>query len=182
MLDLKFILENVEAVKENCRNRRMDADVDRVVRLAGERKRLIADFESIRRQQKDVSQRTRSAPPEEREALVAEGRRLKARLVECEQERDAVERALREEQARIPNMSHPDAPIGAGEEDSVEVRRSGEPTRFDFEPKDHVQIGEALDVIDFEGGSKVAGRNWYFLKNDAVLLEFALVDFALRTL
>jgi seryl-tRNA synthetase len=79
-------------------------------------------------------------------------------------------------------MSHPDAPIGTGEEDNVELRRSGPATRFEFEPKDHVELGEALDLIDLEGGSKVAGRNWYFLRNEAVLLEFALIDFALRAL
>ena len=72
MLDLKFILENADAVKANCENRRFTADVDRVVELAGERKRLIGEYEAIRRQQKDVSKQTRSASPEEREALLRE--------------------------------------------------------------------------------------------------------------
>jgi seryl-tRNA synthetase len=83
---------------------------------------------------------------------------------------------------RIPNLTHPDAPIGLTEDDSREVRRAGTPRTFDFQPKDHVQLGKDLDLIDFETGGKVTGTGFYFLKNDAVLLDLALQQFAIRKL
>ena len=83
---------------------------------------------------------------------------------------------------RIPNLTHPDAPVGLTEDDSRELRKVGTPRAFDFKPKDHVELGKALDLIDFETGGKVSGTGFYFLKNDAVLLDLALQQFALRKL
>ena len=82
----------------------------------------------------------------------------------------------------IPNMTHPDAPIGGTPADNKVIRTWGEPRKFDFKPKDHVAIAEGLNIVDFEAGSAVAGQKFYFLKNDAVLLELALVQYAFDTL
>ena len=82
----------------------------------------------------------------------------------------------------IPNLTHPDAPVGNTEEMSKELRKVGTPRRFDFTPKDHVAIGKELDLIDFESGAKVTGHGFYYLKNDAVLLDLALQQFAMRKL
>jgi seryl-tRNA synthetase len=82
----------------------------------------------------------------------------------------------------IPNMTHPDAPVGSTPADNKELRRVGEPRKFDFVPKDHVAIAEALDLVDFEAGASVTGQKFYFLKNEAVLLELALVQFAIQKL
>jgi seryl-tRNA synthetase len=83
---------------------------------------------------------------------------------------------------RIPNLTHPDAPIGQTEDASVELRKIGTPRAFDFEPKDHVELGKALDLIDFETAGKVSGNGFYFLKNDLVLLDLALQQFAVKKL
>src|SRR5206468_1938353 len=86
---------------------------------------------------------------------------------------------LKQKLGRIPNLTHPDAPIGQTEDDSRELRKVGTPRAFDFKPRDHVEIGKALDLIDFEAGGKVTGQGFYFLKNDAVLLDLALQQFAM---
>jgi seryl-tRNA synthetase len=93
-----------------------------------------------------------------------------------------VERRLREEMLKIPNMTHPDSPIGKDDTENVELKRVGEIPTFDFEPRDHVELGEALGIIDFEAGTKVAGSKFYFLRADAVLLELGLVRYALDML
>jgi len=183
MLDLKFILENADAVRENCRNRRIQADVDRLVELAGRRKELLQEAEELRRRRNENSQATsREKDPQRREQLIAEGRALKERITTCEKELARVNAEIRTEQARIPNMTHPDAPIGEGEESNREVGRWGEPPKFDFKPLDHLELGQRLDLLDFERGGVVTGHNFYFLKNEAVLLELALEQFAFKML
>src|SRR5262249_24531623 len=93
-----------------------------------------------------------------------------------------LEAELTQRLKRIPNLTHPDAPVGPSEQDSRELRKVGSPRAFDFAPKDHVTLGKDLDLIDFETGGKVSGTGFYFLKNDAVLLDLALQQFALRRL
>jgi seryl-tRNA synthetase len=183
MLDLRFIRENPEAVAENCRNRGVEADVDLVVGLADRRSELIQELNELRQQQNQLAKSVgRERDPEARQNLIAESRRMKEAIPEMEAELAAVEGRLREEMLKIPNMTHPDAPIGKDETENVEIRRSGEIPSFDFGPKDHVELGEALGIIDFESGTKVAGSKFYFLRGDAVLLELGLVRYALDML
>jgi seryl-tRNA synthetase len=187
MLDSKYVLANVEAVKQNCRDRNVPADVldevDRFVSLEGERKTLLQKVEEIRRRQNEVAQATgKEKDPARRNELVAEGKRLKAEVGESDERLKTLEADLKRRLGRIPNLTHPDAPVGASEDDSRELRKVGTPPVFDFKAKDHVELGKALDLIDFESGAKVSGHGFYFLKNDAVLLEMALQQFAIRTL
>ena len=187
MLDLKYVLANAEAVKQNCRNRNVAPDVldevDRVVALETERKGLLHQVEDGRRRANEVSQATgKEKDPHKRGELVSEGKRLKAESVEREEKLKALDLELKQRLGRIPNLTHPDAPIGATEDLSKELRKVGTPRSFDFKPKDHVEIGKALDLIDFEAGGKVSGTGFYFLKNDAVLLEMALQQFAIGKL
>jgi seryl-tRNA synthetase len=186
MLELKYVSSNPDAVKQNCRIRRTPADViaevDRVVEIDGERRAVLQQVEELRRRQNEVAQATgRERDPSKRGELVAEGKRLKEEAAAVEELSRSLESDLRAHLARLPNLTHPDAPVG-GEDASRELRRWGEPRRFDFPPRDHVEIGKALDLIDFDGGGKVSGHGFYFLKNDAVLLDLALQQFALRTL
>ncbi len=183
MLDLDFIVNNAEAVKQNIKLRNMNADVDEVLRLADERRRLILEVEAIRRRQNEIANLMKGKLEQsERQKLIDEGRELKATESSKADELNSVEIRLKEEQSRIPNMTDPRAPIGSGEESNVEIKRVGEIPKFDFEPRDHVELGELLDLIDFASGSKVAGRGFYFLKNEAALLEFALVQYAFKLL
>jgi seryl-tRNA synthetase len=117
----------------------------------------------------------------ERAAHVAEGRRLKEEVARLDAEVAAAQAALTEAMRSIPNLVHPDVPDG-GEDDFRELRRWGTPAVFDFAAQDHLALGERLNLLDFEGGAKVAGQKWYFLKNEAVLLELALQRFALDVL
>jgi seryl-tRNA synthetase len=187
MLDLKFVVANALAVKQNCRNRNAPADVlddiDRVVALESERKTLLQAVEEIRRRQNEVAQATgKERDPQKRSALIDDGKRLKLSVAEEEDRLRRLEAEMNQRLRRIPNLTHPDAPIGQTEDASRELRQVGTPRAFDFKPKDHVELGKALDLIDFETAGKVSGNGFYFLKNDLVLLDLALQQFALRKL
>jgi seryl-tRNA synthetase len=183
MLDLRYVRENPEAVAENCRNRGVEADVDLVVGLADRRSELIQELNEFKQQQNQLAKSVGGERDlERRQNLIAESRRIKEVIPEREAELQAVEGRLREEMLKIPNMTHPDSPIGKDDTENVELRRVGESPTFDFELKDHVELGEALDIIDFEAGTKVAGSKFYFLRGDAVLLELGLVRYALDML
>jgi seryl-tRNA synthetase len=182
MLDLDVIRTRTDEVRRNTENRRMKADIDKVLRLAEERSALIVELDAARGRRKDTSARVPKASETERPALIQEVGGLKARIAELETRLEAAEKELRDEQSRIPNLTHPDSPVGPDESHNQELRRWGEPPVFDFKPLDHVAIGEALGLIDFDAGTKVTGSNFYFLKNEAVLLELALARFALETL
>lgn len=181
MLDLQFICDHRDEVKQNCEARGVSADVDAVVRLREERNKLNAAGDELRRQQNETSSSIPGASAEERPALIERGKALKLQIAENETQQKQVEAELAEQHTRIPNMTHPDAPIG-GEDDAAEVRLSGQKPTFSFTPLDHVDIAANLDLIDFEAGSRVAGHGFYYLKNDAVMLEMALVQFALQKL
>ncbi len=184
MLDRKFVVENLDLVEENCRRRGAKADVRAFAELEAQRKAKQAEVDELNRQANAVSKSIGKAKDaEEREARKNEGRALReqttAAAAELEQiaaEADAILRTM-------PNLSHPDAPVGETDESNLELRRGKhEPPKFDFKPLDHVEVAEKLDLIDFEGGAKVAGHGFYFLKNDAVLLELALQRYALEVL
>ena len=187
MLDLKYLIANTEAVRQNCRNRNVPEDVlddiDRIVALESERRELQTAVEEIRRRQNEVAQATsREKNPEARLALIEEGKRLKSEVSDQEEQLRVMEDEVRQRLRRVPNLTHPDTPVGLTEDDSRELRRVGTPRTFDFPIKDHVELGKALDLIDFETAGKVTGTGFYFLKNDAVLLDLAIQQFALGKL
>jgi seryl-tRNA synthetase len=177
LLDLRFIRENLETVRQNCVNRSLQIDLDRLVEVDDLRRSLIAEQQAVRERHNELSRdfKGRRPSPEER----ALGKELKERSAELEEQLQSALAELEELQGLVPNMTHPDVPIGKTEEDNRELRRSGEPPSFDFQPKDHVELGELHDMLDFEAGAKVAGQKFYYLKNELVLLEQALIRFAL---
>jgi seryl-tRNA synthetase len=184
MLDRKFVVENVDLIRQNCRRRGVQVDVDRFVELEAERKQRQLEVDQLHRQANEVSKSiAKAGDPAQREILKAEGRRLREESAAAEEqlkwvieEADAILRL-------IPNLTHPNVPDGVGEAANVELRKGRcQPRQFSFKPLDHVALGENLGLFDFDGGSKVAGHGFYFLKNDAVLLELALQRFALELL
>ncbi len=183
MLDAQFIRENLEAVKTNCRNRNVKADVDRVVQLDDERKHRLQQLQLEQQRLNEISKLVpKEKDAEKKEALIREGRNLRSDISAHEEQVKKDAEDLRAILLTIPNMSHPAAPVGTTAQDNKVIRRWGEPRKFDFSIKDHVALAEDLDLVDFEAGSKVAGQKFYFLKNDAVLLELALVQYAMGTL
>ncbi len=183
MLDPQFIVDNLDAVKANCRHRNVRADVDRVPALVGEKKRLVREIQALQQRQNEQQKATgKEKDPERKKVMIDEGRKLREQVAALEAEQKQAESDLRAVVLTIPNMSHPDAPVGTTAEDNKVIRTWGEPRKFDFKPKDHVQLAEALNLVDFEAGSLVAGQKFYFLKNEAVLLELALIQYAMTTL
>ena len=180
MLDLKFIRDNAEAVKENCKNRGVEADVDLVVELSDRRSKLIGELNELRQRQNVLSKEIPRSEPEERSRLIEESKSVKVQIPQRDAELYEVEASLKEEQLNIPNMTHPDSPIGKDDSENVEIRRSGEIPQHDFEPRDHVELGELLGIIDFDAGAKTTGSKFYFLRGDAVLLELGLIRYAMN--
>src|SRR5262245_10725806 len=183
MLDVAFVRAHLDAVRANCINRNVKADVDAIVRLDDERKRLIQEAQIIQQRANEVSKKI----PQEKEtnakqALIAEGKELRAKVGAFEKQVKIAEADLHAAMLSIPNMSHPAAPVGQTAADNKVVKKHGEPRRFDFPIKDHVALAESLDLVDFEAGATVAGQKFYFLKNEGALLELALVQYAMQTL
>lgn len=181
MLDLQFICENADLIEKNCRDRGVPVNLQELLSLRGSRGTLITEGDALRHEQKEIAGRIPKATPDERPALIERGKQLKELVAVNEASLRTVESELRALQTQIPNLTHPDAPVG-GEAESVTVREWGRKPKFDFKPLDHVEIANKLDLIDFEAGARVAGSGFYFLKNEAVLLELALVQYAVEKL
>ncbi len=183
MLDLNFLRENLDAVLLNVKNRHMTADPQEALRLADERSKLLQTLEARRAARNENAGKMKGKlDPDTRTALIEEGRQLKEAITVLEEELTGVEESFKKAMMALPNMAHPEAPVGKLEGDNLEIKRVGVPTTFDFPPLDHVQLGEKLDIVDFEAGTKVSGTKFYFLKNEGVFLELGLVRYALDLL
>jgi seryl-tRNA synthetase len=183
MLDRKFVLDNVDLVIENCRKRGVTVDVAQFVKLETERRAKQAEAEEFNRQANEVSKSIGKAKDDaERDTRKEEGRVLREKKDATQANVDKLTAEADEILRTIPNLTHPDSPEG-GEEMSREVMLGKAPKpKFDFKPLDHVILGEKHDLIDFAGGARVAGQGFYYLKNEAVLLELALQRYALGVL
>ncbi len=182
MLDVKYILKNVDEVKENVKNRYVKVDIDGLVSLYKEKNALQQEIDDLRRERNEISSRIKSASNETRPALIEESKKIKQTLGEKEPALADVTSRFSAEHSKVPNRTHPVSPLGKDDSENLEIRRFKEPTQFSFEPKDHIRIGKDLDLIDFESANKVSGSKFYYLKNEAVLLEFALIRHAMDML
>ena len=183
MLDYKFIRDNLEAVRKNVADRFMKAQPDLVASLYDKRNEVLTALDDMRKKRNDNAAAMKGKLEQAiRDKLIAEGKALKETIAELEKTSEEVEARLLEEARKIPNMAHPKAPVGKEDKDNLEVKRVGEPTKFDFPPKDHVQLGQELDIIDFDTATRVSGTKFYYLKNQGVILELALVRYALDIL
>ncbi len=184
MLDRKTIVENVEAVKRNCAARGVPADVDKLVELELLRRTKLNDVQELNRQANETSKEIGKAPSAEaREAFKEQGRLLREQKDKAQLEHDALETQVHELQVHIPNLTHPAAPVGADDTANLPISfgKTAVP-KFDFQAKDHLELGKTHDLIDFEAGARVAGAGFYFLRNEAVLLDLALQQFAVQQL
>ena len=183
MLDYKFIKDNLEAVKENIKNRNMNADADKVVELYDKRTSLVTKQQDLQQKRNENAKAMKQKLDDaKRSELVNAGKKIKDDIQILEKELSQVEKDLEDAARQIPNMMHPDAPIGKLDTENLEVKKVGTPRVFDFEVKDHIQIAEELDLLDFDRGTKVSGPKFYYLKNEAVFLEQALIQYALNIL
>lgn len=184
MLDRKFILENVDAVKKNCSDRGVTCDIDGFVENETQRKEKLLEVQEFNRLANEASKKIGKAKDnEEREKLKEEAKKLRDQKHTAQNEHDALDEKAHAHQLMIPNMAHVDAPIGVDDKSNLEIfKGKHEPRSFDFPVEDHVVIGERLNLIDFEAGARTTGAGFYFLKNDAVLLELALQNYAINHL
>ncbi|MBQ1972189.1 MAG: serine--tRNA ligase [Treponema sp.] len=183
MLDYKFIKDNLAAVKENIKNRNMTADADLVVELFDKRTELVTEQQLLQQKRNENAKAMKQKlDNDKRQELIEIGKKLKEEVAVVDEKLADIEVKLDEAARQIPNMVHPNAPIGKLDTENLEVKKFGTPREFTFEPKDHVQLAEALDLIDFDRATKVSGPKFYYLKNEAVFLEQALIMYALNTL
>lgn len=183
MLDLRTIRERAAEVAANVRNRNLTVDVDALLAADQRARDAKTELDRVRQRRNEIGNVMKNPlAPEQRQPLIAEGRALKDQEAELERTHEAAEAQRQELLAQVPNFTHPDAPVGKDESANRVVGQHGAIPAFDFEPKDHVELMEALDLVDFEGGAKVAGQKFYYLKNDAVMLELAVVQYAMKLL
>lgn len=183
MLDLKYIRENTKQVIENCKHRNLKIDVPKLLELDEQTRALQYQADQVRQRRNEISTLMKGKlSTKERTPLVEEAKLLKTKTVEIEEQYQSKLKERQQLLSKIPNMTHPESPIGQTEEDNLTLREVGQIPEFEFEPKDHLELMEHLDWIDFAGGAKVVGQKFYYLKNQAVFLEFALVQYALRLL
>lgn len=183
MLDIKHIIEHAEAYRQSIKNRNVVADIDAVIAVYQKRNACIQEADALKRQRNHIAKQSSMAvSPEERLQYIEDGKKIKSSLLDIEATLHTLEIQLEEHALQIPNLHHPDAPIGKEDKDNVVIKTVGTPRDFSFAPQDHIALGKALDIIDFETATKTTGAKFYFLKNQAVLLELALLRFGIDIL
>ncbi len=175
MLDLKFIRQDPAAVRAGAEKKRIACDVDRILELDAASRAVGVDLDSLRQRQKEAGGRMAKATPEERAGLLEEQKGLKAELKGLEERKGQLDEELRGLLLQVPMPPAAEVPDGADDEENVELRRVGEPRKFDFEPRSHQDLGELHGWIDTERGARLAGSRNYLLKGDLVLLESAVL-------
>ncbi|KVI06849.1 Aminoacyl-tRNA synthetase, class II [Cynara cardunculus var. scolymus] len=178
-IDFKSILENKTAAAANLNNRNSNANLELVIELYERLLELQKEVEELRYERNTVANKMKGkVEPLERQRLIEEGKSLKEKLLTLEEDLVKLTDALQREAQCIPNMTHPDVPIG-GEDSSTIRNMVGAPHEFTFPIKDHVQLGKELDLFDFDAAAEVSGSKFYYLKNEAVLLEMGLINWTL---
>lgn len=185
MLDLNFVRDNLETVRTALANRNFPADaLDKFVELDSERRRVIGEADKINQlrnaSSKEIGSLMQTGNRDEAEAKKAEIAGLKDRQIELEAKRDKADAAMRELLAGLPNVPAADVLVGVDESANKEIRRWGEPHILDFEPKDHVDLGESLGILDFERATKIAGSRFAILNGAGARLSRALINFMLE--
>src|SRR3989344_1991359 len=177
MLDIKFIRENAELVQDGAQKKHIDFDVKKLIEIDDRRKELSQEIDQKRAKQNEVSEKIPTVPREEKEALIRKMIPLKEAVRKIEEELKNVMTEWQKMMVATPNIPDMSVPEGESDLDNKEIKQWGEKPKFDFEPKSHIELMQDLNLVDFERGSKVAGFRGYFLKNEAVLLQFALWNF-----
>lgn len=178
-IDFKWIRDNKEAVAANIKNRNSNANLDLVLEIYEKTFNLQKEVERVRGERNAVANKMKGKMEQsERQRLIEEGKCLKDQLTALEEELVKLTDELQQEAQCLPNMTHPDVPIG-GEDSSTIRKMVGSPRKFSFVPKDHLQLGKELDFFDFDAAAEACGSKFYYLKNEAVLLEMGLVNWTL---
>ncbi|MDD4151107.1 MAG: serine--tRNA ligase [Candidatus Gracilibacteria bacterium] len=182
MLDIKIIRNNPDLVKDNIKKRNLDLSVEKFLEIDAEKLDLIIKVDELRAVKNKVSKEIPTLSAEERPAKIAEMKELGDNLTALEERQREVEETWKSMYYQFPNLLDSTTAIGNTDEDNIIENSFLEPTKFDFTPKEHWEIGEAKGWIDTEKGSEVSGARFWYLKGDLVLLQFAVINFVLSKL
>ena len=180
MIDVKELKTRYDEIAKNIKDRYMNVDLDKIVKDQEERAALLLEVENLRSKRNETAQKMKQKLDNEtRQRYIQEGKDIKEALAEKEARLAVIDEEFKKEVMTIPNYASPEAPIGKEDKDNLAIKFYGEPTRFSFKAKDHVQLGEELDILDFDKGAKVSGQKFYYIKNKAVILQMALERYAM---
>lgn len=179
MIDLRLLRENPGLFRAAYQRRGGVPALERVIELDARHRALLAEVERLRAEQNRAQKEISKAPPERRAEAIAASKELSEEVRRLEPELEAVAEELRALASTLPNLPHDSVPEGLSEDDNVVERTVGEPREFDFEPRDHIALGEALRIFDAERGARTSGSRFVYLTGRGVLLELALVRFAI---
>jgi len=173
MIDIQLLREDKERIKKAVANKGFDVSlVDKALSLDIEKRKLMGEVQSLQ------AERNKAAKDKD----IERGKEIKVKLQELEPKLEEISNQFQDIFGQIPNFPADDVPVGKSEKENVEVRKWGNIRKFDFEPKDHLELGTKLGILDFETGAKVAGSQFYYLYGDGALLELALINYAMETL
>jgi len=185
MLDIKFIKENVQAVKQAVQNKKVQpkVDVDELIKTHEEVRELEDEVIAARTMQNELTDKIKFAKDdEERKISIQEATSIKEEFKSKENSLKELQEKFMQMMLLVPNVTSPEMPVGKDDSGNVVVSKWGEIPEFDFEPKDHVELGEKLDLIEIDRAAEVSGSRFYYLKNEAVLMQFGIIQFVLKTL
>lgn len=175
MLDIKFIRENPETVKEEIKKRNMKIDLDVFLGLDKKKREIQQEAENLRKKQNEAN---KTISQNKDEKIIAEMKAIKNKLSELDPELKDLEKQIKDILLQLPNITHESVPVGKDENDNVVIKKWGEKPEFDFQPKEHFEIKSVKNLIDAERGAKVSGARFWYLKGDLARLEFALMQYA----
>ena len=183
MLDIKFIRENPNKVKNACKNKRVKVDVDRLLKIDKEKRGIQTKLEKIFAQKNKASKEISKAKDKKaKNKIILEMKKIDKKGDKLKEGLKKFDKEFEDLMYQVPNVPLDDVPVGKDEKDNVVVREVGKKIKFDFKPKDYLEIAEKYDLIDVKRAAKVSGTRFGYLKNEAVLLEFALINFTFENL
>ena len=182
MLDIQYIRDHKEAIAKAAAAKHVDIDIETLLAIDRKRIQLLQELEELYSLKNDINDLIAKASPEERPAIIEKGKEIKRRTEATEPEFEAVKREFDALMAKVPTIPSEDTPSGGSDADNVEVFSHGEKPVFDFEPKNHIELGKSLDILDFERGAKVGGYRGYYLKNEGATLVMGLMLYAMQKL
>ncbi|MBQ8300601.1 MAG: hypothetical protein IJX57_01360 [Clostridia bacterium] len=183
MLDIKILRQNPEIIKDALKKRNNDLDIEPAIELDKQRRAILTEVEQKKAKQNEITKQIPQMKKagENTDAIFAEMKELSNEIKADDEKVREIDEQLRDFMLRIPNIPNADIPVGADDSDNVEIRKYGEPRKFDFEPKAHWDIGTDLDILDFERGTKIAGTRFTVYRGLGARLERAIVNFMLDT-
>ncbi|MCB9823158.1 serine--tRNA ligase [Candidatus Nomurabacteria bacterium] len=180
MIDIQFIRDNAEAVKQAAKHKNIAIDIDKLLELDHKRRESLQDIEKLRKARNETAAQMKNGQPSPE--LIAEGKRIKESLSELEAALEPTEHEYQSILRRVPNVPLDFVPVGSSEDDNVVQKTVGEVPKFEFKPKSDAELGQLNDSIDKERAAKVAGARFAYIKGELVQMQFAIIQFVLQTL